>query len=94
VAFERLPTYTVRQLESKATDYLREHLGPDVPIPVDVELLVERVEGIDLDEWPKLRTNHGIEGGVWRDLDTGELSSSSQKNSWRISHHGATAVTA
>jgi hypothetical protein len=44
-----------------------------VPIPVDVELLIERIEGLDLDFWPALRENYGVEGGVWRDLDTGEL---------------------
>ena len=70
--FDKLPTYSVRQLESKADQYLSDYFGPDVPIPVDIDLLVER-EGIDLDEWPKLRTNHGIEGGVWRDMDTGRL---------------------
>jgi hypothetical protein len=72
VPFDKLPTYSVRQLEAKAGQYLAERFGQDVPIPVDIDLLVER-EGIDLDEWPKLRTNHGIEGGVWRDSDSGRL---------------------
>jgi hypothetical protein len=72
VPFDQLPTYTVRQLEARAGEYLARNFGPDVPIPVDIDLLVER-EGIDLDEWPKLRTNHGIEGGVWRDTDSGQL---------------------
>jgi hypothetical protein len=72
VPFDNLPTYTVRQLEARAGEYLARNFGPDVPIPVDIDLLVER-EGIDLDEWPKLRTNHGIEGGVWRDTDSGQL---------------------
>lgn len=70
--FDKLPTYSVRQLEAKASQYLADKFGQDVPIPVDIDLLVER-EGIDLDEWPKLRTNHGIDGGVWRDADTGRL---------------------
>ncbi len=70
--FDKLPTYSVRQLEAKAGQYLVDKFGPDVPIPVDIDLLVER-EGIDLDEWPKLRTNHGIEGGVWRDIGSGQL---------------------
>jgi hypothetical protein len=69
---DKLPTFTVRELEARAGKYLSDHFGPAVPIPVDIDLLVER-EGIDLDEWPKLRTNHGIEGGVWRDVDTGGL---------------------
>jgi hypothetical protein len=72
VPFDQLPTYSVRQLEAKASQYLADSFGQDVPIPVDIDLLVER-EGIDLDEWPKLRTNHGIEGGVWRDADSGRL---------------------
>jgi hypothetical protein len=72
VAFDKLPTYSVRELEARASQYLTDKLGQVVPIPVDIDLLVER-EGIDLDEWPKLWTNHGIEGGVWRDADTGRL---------------------
>ena len=69
---EKLPTYTVRQLEDRASKFLSQHFGQSVPVPVDIDLLVER-EGIDLDEWPKLRTNHGIEGGVWRDVESGQL---------------------
>jgi hypothetical protein len=72
VPFDKVPTYSVRQLESKAGQYLADNFGPDIPIPVDIDLLVER-QGIDLDEWPKLQTNHGIEGGVWRDTATGRL---------------------
>lgn len=71
--FESLPTYTVTDLERGAHDYLHRQFGPDIPIPVDVDWLLEAVERVDLDDWPKLRTNHGIEGGVWRDTDTGEL---------------------
>jgi hypothetical protein len=72
VPIDKLPTYTVRQLEQRAEDYLARAFGSDVPIPVDIDLLVER-EGIVLDEWPRLRANHGIEGGVWRDADSGAL---------------------
>lgn len=70
--FDKLPTYSVSHLEKMAGQYLDNNFGPDIPIPVDIDLLVER-EGIDLDEWPKLRTNHGIEGGVWRDTESGRL---------------------
>src|SRR5262249_54616946 len=63
VPFAHLPTYTVRQLEAKAMEYLAKNFGQDVPIPVDIDVLVERTEGIDLDEWPRLRSNHEIEGG-------------------------------
>jgi hypothetical protein len=73
VSFGDLPTFSDDFLEREATQFLQKHLGPDVPIPVDVELLIERIEGLDLDWWPALRQNYGVEGGVWRDADTGEL---------------------
>ena len=67
------PTYTVAELERKAQAFLREQLGDDVPIPVDVDLLLERIEGVDLDYWPALRANHGLEGMVARDVESGRL---------------------
>jgi hypothetical protein len=30
-------------------------------MPVDVELLMERIEGLDLDYWPALRENYGVQ---------------------------------
>src|SRR5262249_24550230 len=68
-----LPTFGDDFLECEAAQFLQTHLGPDVPIPVDVELLIERIEGLDLEYWPALRENYGVEGGVWRDLVSGEL---------------------
>jgi hypothetical protein len=68
-----LPAFPDDFLEREATQFLQTHLGPDVPIPVDVELLIERIEGLDLDWWPALRVKYGVAGGVWRDADTGEL---------------------
>ena len=38
----RVRTYTVAELERLATDYLARHFGPDVLIPVDVDMLVEK----------------------------------------------------
>lgn len=73
MAFDKIPTYTVTELERRARRYLEDEYGPDIPIPVEIDLLLEEVEQVDLDDWPKLRTNHGIEGGVWRDAKTGEL---------------------
>lgn len=58
-----LPTFGDDFLEREATQFLQTHLGPDLPIPVDMELLIERIEGLDLDYWPALRANYGIEGG-------------------------------
>ena len=66
-------TYTAAELEQKAHDLLHEQFGAIFPIPVDVDLLLERTPGVDLDYWPGLRTNHGVDGMVMRDPDTGEL---------------------
>jgi len=66
-------TYTAKEIERLGENYLEGHFGSAVPVPVDVDFLVEKSEGIDLDFYPKLRANYGILGGVWRDVDTGEL---------------------
>ena len=58
MANDRVRTYTVRELERQATDYLARQFGADVLIPVDVDLLVEKTEGLILDVWPKLQANH------------------------------------
>lgn len=56
--------YSAADLERIARDFLTRHYGDDVPVSIDVDLLLERIEGVDLDYWPELRANHGIEGGV------------------------------
>jgi hypothetical protein len=66
-------TYTVTELDRLATAYLARQFGADVLIPVDVDLLVEKAEGITLDVWPKLRANHKVLGMVLRDVKSGEL---------------------
>jgi hypothetical protein len=68
-----LPTYTVEQLQRLADTCLSQAYGANIRIPVDIDWLVEEVEGVDLTDWPKLRSNYGIEGGVWRDADSGAL---------------------
>jgi hypothetical protein len=68
-----LQTFSDDFLEGEAAQLLQKHLGPDVPIPVDVELLIERMEGVDLDCWPGLQKRYGVEGGVWVDADTQQL---------------------
>lgn len=67
------PKYEVPELERLAREFLRECFGPDIVIPVDVDLLIEKCDGVDLDYWPGLRSNHGIEGMIARDRLTGEL---------------------
>jgi hypothetical protein len=67
------PTYTVAELEPKAHHLLHDQVGPILSIPVDVELLLERMPGVDLDYWPGIRENHGLDGLVMRDSATGEL---------------------
>ncbi|MBA3315145.1 MAG: ImmA/IrrE family metallo-endopeptidase [Planctomycetaceae bacterium] len=66
----RLPTYTVKQLEAKAVEFLGE---ASADRPVDIELLVESRGVADLDIWPKLRRNHDILGAVFVDLKTQAL---------------------
>jgi Zn-dependent peptidase ImmA (M78 family) len=70
---ERVRTYTGRELEILSTKYLALHFGDDVLIPIDVDLLVEKAEGITLDFWPKLRANYNTLGMVARDADSGEF---------------------
>src|SRR5271157_327824 len=69
----RVRTYAVAELDRLATDYLAQHFGPDVLIPVDVDLRVEKAEGITLDVWPELQANHKVLGMVLRDVGSGEL---------------------
>jgi hypothetical protein len=74
MSIDNPPTYTVRQLEEMARVYLADAYGGDPPVPpVDIDWLAEAVEGIDITDYPRLRTGYGIEGGVWRNADTGEL---------------------
>lgn len=67
------PTFDALELERLAREFLGQHFGSDIIIPVDVDLLVERVDGVDLDYWPGLRANHGIEGMIARDPKSGLL---------------------
>lgn len=62
----------VKEIERRAAEFLEQHASP-ITIPIDVDYLVESVEGVDLDYWPGLRRRHGLEGMVAKDLDTGGL---------------------
>jgi hypothetical protein len=68
-----IPTYSNEVLEEEATKLLEGRFGADIPIPVDVEWLTETLEGVDLDCYPALRSNYGVDGGVWREGDGGNL---------------------
>jgi Zn-dependent peptidase ImmA (M78 family) len=67
------PIYKAAELERLAKEFLARHFGPEIPIPVDIDLLLEQMEGVDLDYWAALRDNHRLEGMVLRDLDTAHL---------------------
>ncbi len=67
------PTYTVPVLERLASELLEEYLGSDVQIPVDVDYLLEQLEGVQLDYARGLREEYGLEGMVLRDTETGDL---------------------
>jgi hypothetical protein len=69
--FDDLPTYGDEELEQRATDFLREGYRTGVPVPVDIEWLLETTPGVDFDCYPALRANHAIDGGVWTDKKTG-----------------------
>lgn len=71
--FNNPPTYTVKQIENRAIQLLAEQLGQELTIPVDVELILERLDGVFFDIWPGLRGNHSVEGMVCRDTQTGEI---------------------
>lgn len=67
------PTYAIGEIERRAHEFLRERYGSNVPIPVDVDLLLEKLPGVVLDYWPALRANHGLDGMVLRNVESGEL---------------------
>ncbi|HUT60588.1 MAG TPA: ImmA/IrrE family metallo-endopeptidase [Phycisphaerae bacterium] len=73
MALPEPPTYSAGELERRARDFLSKRYGDAISIPVDVDLLLEQLEGVVLDIWPGLRTNHGVEGMVLRDPETGDL---------------------
>ena len=61
----------MREIERLASAFLTEQLGPDVSIPVDIDILLERIDGVTLDILPM--HHHGTEGAIIRDADSGEL---------------------
>ena len=71
--FSDLPIYPAKDLERKANELLLENLGPDPSVPIDVELILERMDGVFFDYWPALRENHQLDGMVCNDVKTHEL---------------------
>jgi len=67
-----LRTYNVSELERIAHEQLRKPTS-GFTIPVDIEHIVEELPGVDLDYYPGLRANYGLDGMVGLDLDTGEI---------------------
>lgn len=66
---EKLPKFSVKQLEQMAASFLKSAVG-SITIPVDIELLVESRDDAELDYFPGLSPNHGVLGAVFFDLDT------------------------
>lgn len=66
-----LRTYDVAELERIAHEQLSK-LGSGFTIPLDVDYIIEQLPGVDLDYYPALRNNYGLDGMVGLDLDTGE----------------------
>lgn len=66
MTFGHLPRYSIQELERRAANALVEHLESPLVIPVDVDLLAERLPGVDLDYSPGLLTRFGLPGVVFR----------------------------
>jgi Zn-dependent peptidase ImmA (M78 family) len=61
-----VPTYSVSAIEKRAADLLTRSWPAPVPIPVDVEYLLETQPGVLLDILPGLRDRAGVDGVVYR----------------------------
>ena len=62
----RLPRYSIRELELRAAETLTGYLEAPLAIPVDVDLLAERLPGVDLDYSPGILDRFGPPGVVFR----------------------------
>lgn len=67
------PQYTAAEIEKRAAAFLSKQFGSDVPIPVDIDYLLESQPGVKLDYIPTLRSDHRTEGMIVRDTDSREL---------------------
>lgn len=67
-----LRIYNIPELERIAHKQLKT-LANGFAIPVDVEHIVEELPSVDLDYYPCLRSNYGLDGMIGRDPDTNEI---------------------
>jgi len=68
-----LREHTAAELEHKAKQF-HDGIGDRFEIPVDVDLLLEDIDGVDLDIWPGLQANHKMLGMTGYNPDTKILS--------------------
>ena len=71
--FDDLLTFGEDELERRAADLLRERYSSGIPVPVDIEWLLETTPDVDFDCYPALWANHAIDGDVWADRKSGGL---------------------
>ena len=70
---DELPKFSIPHLENKAAKFLRENGEIGDHIPIDIDLLLERLEDVDLDVYRGLEENFDIQGCVLRDTKSGSL---------------------
>lgn len=68
-----LREYTAAELERKAKQF-HDGISARFEIPVDVDKLLEDIDGVDLDIWPGLQANHKMLGMAGFNPDTRILS--------------------
>jgi len=61
-----LPRYSIQELERRAAEALATHLEGPLVVPVDVDLLAERLPGVELDLSPGILERFGLPGVVFR----------------------------
>ncbi len=62
----RLPRYSIRELERRAAETLARYLEAPLVMPIDVDLLAERLPGVELDLSPGILERFGLPGVVFR----------------------------
>ena len=61
-----LREFSIAELERVAQSY-HDGLGDSFDVPIDIDILLEKTKGVDLDIWPGLKANHGLLGMVGTD---------------------------
>ncbi|MBW8016437.1 MAG: ImmA/IrrE family metallo-endopeptidase [Planctomycetes bacterium] len=70
---DKLREYSITELEQIAEKF-HDGIGDRFEIPVDVDLLLEDIDGVDLDIWPGLQANYRMLGMTGFNRHTGILS--------------------